>query len=321
MSVTKKRKANDTKAMVVSGRVGTRTEHFLIYISNVMDVLDRNDIKRHYLVMDNAPIHTPAKIRDLVENRGYKCLYLPPYSPFLNPIEEFWWKIKAGVRRNALTADDILSDRICEAVQTVTRAECKAWIHHAASFFPRCKRENINLWKVRNVYFRNGIYWTVCYWICDAQLILISMFAQKERLWLFSFANGLNGLNGRSTLSSTKVHQIKVENGFIHSQTMKKCIPPVRLLRGYIGAGIQIRLSESYQLHNFWKNAVHILCRKTFISISVASWRTQKYTTAHEFSVASISALRLVMSVMEVLREALSVLWHQLLLKRSCLAK
>ena len=90
MSVTKKRKANDTKAMVVSGRVGTRTEYFLIYITNVMDVLDRNDIKRHYLVMDNAPIHTPAKIRDLVENRGYKCLYLPPYSPFLNPIEEFW---------------------------------------------------------------------------------------------------------------------------------------------------------------------------------------------------------------------------------------
>ena len=233
-------------------------------------------------------------------------------------LESYWRilvKIKARVRRNALTADDILSDRICEAVQTVTRAECKAWIHHAASFFPRCKRENINLWKVRNVYFRNGIYWTVCYWICDGQLILISMFGQKGRLWLFSFANGLNG---RDTLSSTKVHQMKVENGFIHSQTMKKCIPPkVRLLRGYIGAGIQIRLSESYQLHNFWKNAVHFLCRKTFISISVASWRTQKYTTAHEFSVASISALRLVMSVMEVLREALPVPWHQLLLKRS----
>ena len=46
--------------------------------------------------MDNAPIHTPAKIRDLVESRHYKCLYLPPYSPFLNPIEEFWSKVKAG---------------------------------------------------------------------------------------------------------------------------------------------------------------------------------------------------------------------------------
>ena len=89
-----------------------------------MDVLDRNDIKGHYLVMDNASIHTPIKVRELVENRGYKCLYLPPYSPFLNPIEEFLSKVKAGVRRTALTAHDRLSDRICESVQTVTRADC-----------------------------------------------------------------------------------------------------------------------------------------------------------------------------------------------------
>jgi hypothetical protein len=145
VSISKKRKANDANAMVVSGRVGTRTEHFLAYISNVMDVLDTNDMKGYYLVMDNAPIHTPVKVRALVEGRGYKCLYLPPYSPFLNPIEEFWSKVKAGVRRNALAADDQLSDRICEAVRMVTQADCQAWIRYAVSFFSRCKREDINL--------------------------------------------------------------------------------------------------------------------------------------------------------------------------------
>ena len=54
------------------------------------------------LVMDNAPILTPAKVRDLIESRHYKCFYLPPYLPFLNAIEEFWSKVKAGVRRNTL---------------------------------------------------------------------------------------------------------------------------------------------------------------------------------------------------------------------------
>jgi hypothetical protein len=49
VSISKKRKANDTRAMVVSGRVKTRTEHFLAYISNVMDVLDRNNMKGNYL--------------------------------------------------------------------------------------------------------------------------------------------------------------------------------------------------------------------------------------------------------------------------------
>jgi len=92
----------------------------LAYISNVMDVLDRNNMKWHYLVMKNAPIHTPVRVRVLVESRGYQCVYLPPYSPFLNPIEEFCSKVKAGVRRNALTVDDRLSYRICESVQMVT---------------------------------------------------------------------------------------------------------------------------------------------------------------------------------------------------------
>jgi transposase len=64
-----------------------------------MDVLDldQNDMNGNNLVMDNAPIHTPAKVRDLVEGRGYMCLYLPPYSLFLNPIEEFWSKIEAEI--------------------------------------------------------------------------------------------------------------------------------------------------------------------------------------------------------------------------------
>ena len=110
-----------------------------------MNVLDRNNMKGHYLVMDNAPIHTPAKVRDLVESRGYKCLYLPPYSPFLNPIEEFWAKVKAGIRRNALSADDRLIDGICDSVRYVTRADCQAWIRQVRSFFPPCKSGERNL--------------------------------------------------------------------------------------------------------------------------------------------------------------------------------
>jgi hypothetical protein len=65
--------------------------------------------------------------------------------PFLNPIEEFWSKVKAGVRRNALTADDQLSDRICDTVRVITQLDCQAWIRHAVSFFSSCKREGINL--------------------------------------------------------------------------------------------------------------------------------------------------------------------------------
>lgn len=145
VSVSKKRKVNGKEAKTVNGRIGTRTGHFLSYISNVMDVLDKRDMKGHYIVMDNAPIYIPGKVRELIESRGYKCLYLPPYSPFLNPIEEFWSKVKAGIRRNALKADDKLADQICDSVNKVTRSDCQAWIEHAISFFPRCKNEERNL--------------------------------------------------------------------------------------------------------------------------------------------------------------------------------
>lgn len=65
--------------------------------------------KGKYLVMDNAPVQLPKVIRETIEGRGYKCVYLPPYSAFLNRIEEFWSKVKAGIRRNALNANDQLT--------------------------------------------------------------------------------------------------------------------------------------------------------------------------------------------------------------------
>lgn len=77
---------------VVNSRTGTRTEHHLVYLSSIMYVLDRNNMNSHYLVMDNGSIQTPAVVGALIENKGNKCLYLPPYSSFPNPIEERWAK-------------------------------------------------------------------------------------------------------------------------------------------------------------------------------------------------------------------------------------
>ena len=82
-----------------------------------MNILDKNDMKGQCLVMDNTSIHKPKVVKKLIEDRGYKCLYLPLYSPFLNPIEE--------VRRTPLKADDRLTDRICESAGKVTRKDCE----------------------------------------------------------------------------------------------------------------------------------------------------------------------------------------------------
>ncbi|KAG2191495.1 hypothetical protein INT47_011536 [Mucor saturninus] len=127
---SKKRKVNG-KEVVVNGRVGTRSSHFMSYLNSMMDCLDRNGSQGYYLVMDNAPIHKPIAIRALIEERGYKCVYLPPYSPFLNPIEEFWSKVKSGIKRNPLDTGDLLTPRIMESVTNVTLQDCRGWIRHS----------------------------------------------------------------------------------------------------------------------------------------------------------------------------------------------
>jgi transposase len=122
----------------VAKRSGTKTEDFLAFITSVMDVLDAHDMHGRYLVMDNAPIHKSESITALIKSRGYKPLFLPPYSPFLNPLEEFWSKLKAGVRRSELSKEDSLSPRILESAKQITPDNCKAWIRHSISFFKPC---------------------------------------------------------------------------------------------------------------------------------------------------------------------------------------
>ena len=50
------------------------------------------------LIMDNASFHKPKRIRDLIESRGCRVKFLPPYSPDMNPIEGHWAGVKARIR-------------------------------------------------------------------------------------------------------------------------------------------------------------------------------------------------------------------------------
>jgi transposase len=55
---------------------------------------------RSVLIMDNASIHHTARIKQMCCNASVKLVYLPPYSPDLNPIKEFFAKLKAFIKRN-----------------------------------------------------------------------------------------------------------------------------------------------------------------------------------------------------------------------------
>ena len=59
------------------------------------------------VIMDNAAFHKSKEIKNLIESVGCKLVYLPPYSPDLNPIEKFWAWLKLKIRETAHLFDTL----------------------------------------------------------------------------------------------------------------------------------------------------------------------------------------------------------------------
>lgn len=101
LSPSKKREAsNKSKSKPIQLKKGTTAYHIVKFIESVMDILDKHNKKGMFIVMDNCRIHYSHFVVD--NKRSCKTLFMPPYSLFLNPIEECWSKIKKNIRRNPL---------------------------------------------------------------------------------------------------------------------------------------------------------------------------------------------------------------------------
>jgi transposase len=77
----------------------TDSNFFEDYIEELLQHCNPYPMPRSVLVMDNASIHRSPKIKEMCSAAGVKLIYLPPYSPDLNPIEEFFAELKAFIKR------------------------------------------------------------------------------------------------------------------------------------------------------------------------------------------------------------------------------
>lgn len=99
-------------------------EVFKLYVARVLaPTLRPGDI----VLMDNLPTHKVAGIAEMVEARGARLEYLPPYSPDYNPIERCWSKIKTYLRKAKARSYRALVRAIKEALETVTESDIRAW--------------------------------------------------------------------------------------------------------------------------------------------------------------------------------------------------
>ena len=105
--------------MVLDGPINGHA--FQAYVDQVLvPELRRGDI----VIMDNLGSHKGRGVRAAIEATGATLLYLPPYSPDFNPIENAFSKLKALLRKAAERTVDALSDTIGTLIPAFAPAEC-----------------------------------------------------------------------------------------------------------------------------------------------------------------------------------------------------
>ena len=80
--------------------------------------------------MDNLSSHRGSRVRELIEERGCELMYLPPYSPDLNPIEEAFAKLKELLRRAGARTREALIEAIGRALEAATAGDARGFFEH-----------------------------------------------------------------------------------------------------------------------------------------------------------------------------------------------
>jgi transposase len=83
-----------------------------------------------YVFLDNLSTHKVVGVREAIEAVGAKLIYLPPYSPDLNPIELCWSKIKNYLQKKAARTFEQLQQVMSEAFKSVNSSDLENWFEH-----------------------------------------------------------------------------------------------------------------------------------------------------------------------------------------------
>ena len=109
---------------VMTIEAATDREIFLAYLDEVLcPQLQPGDV----VVMDNLSSHKVDGGRQRIEARQAELLYLPPYSPDLNPIEKAWSKLKQILRQVKARSAEALDQAIAAAIPATSPANAQAW--------------------------------------------------------------------------------------------------------------------------------------------------------------------------------------------------
>lgn len=106
----------------------TDTDIFVAYVRQLLVPTLRPG---QVVVLDNLSAHKAAAVRTLIDGAGCRLLFLPPYSPDFNPIEQAWSKLKTLLRGAAARTRDVLEAALRTFLDQITATDARGWFRHA----------------------------------------------------------------------------------------------------------------------------------------------------------------------------------------------
>src|SRR5215204_4921582 len=105
----------------------TNREVFETYVEQILaPTLRRGQV----VVMDNLTAHKGERVRELIESQGCELIYLPPYSPDFNPIEEAFSKIKGLMRKAEARSREALLEAMGKAISALSAEDARGFFEH-----------------------------------------------------------------------------------------------------------------------------------------------------------------------------------------------
>jgi transposase len=105
----------------------TNREVFETYVEQILvPTLSRGQV----VVMDNLTAHKGERVKELIEGQGCELMYLPPYSPDFNPIEEAFSKIKGLMRKAEARSREALVEAMGSAISALGAQDARGFFEH-----------------------------------------------------------------------------------------------------------------------------------------------------------------------------------------------
>lgn len=114
------------KGVIAMGTINGATSTD-VYMAWLEQVLIPELVPGQVVVMDNLAAHRSGRVRAALETVGCSAVYLPPYSPELNPIELFWAWLKRRLRTLKARTRDALESGIVDSIDALPKSHINSW--------------------------------------------------------------------------------------------------------------------------------------------------------------------------------------------------